>query len=553
MTSRTDPLTSGRESEAAAGCACGHHHQHRHDAQDGHRHGHLEERPREHPRSVASRRRRLLAGVVLVALALVAVDAEARPGGGQSYSGGGGGGGSSGGGGGGEAELFFLLIRLCIHYPAIGFPLLIAAIVYFIYKGRKGKPKEWNSPAAAAAPRRSADLSQILGVDPHFSPIVFQDFVYRLFASAHEARRIPSDLEALAPYLSDGVRDELSKRPPTNLPIKNVVIGSMRVLSVQVPRREDLRERDVVDPDAPTQDTPMVSVRLAFEANMSTAENTYYTEEIWTLRRSVHAQSRPPEKVDVLGCPHCGAPFTSSGNSRCDYCGEVVAGGRFDWEVQAINVIRQDKRKPALTGTVAEQGTDLPTIIDPHLRKKWQSLTIDDTELTVTNLRARVEMIFKELSIGWSAVNAEHLRPYVSDGMFDYLRYWLDTYREQGLRNILENAGIERVLLVKVSRDRYYDAITVRIYASGKDYTVNAAGKVVAGSKRKRRPYSEYWTLIRGADVRGTPRTDANCPQCGAGLKVSMAGTCEYCGAHLTRGEFDWVLSKIEQDESYSG
>ncbi len=546
MTSRNttgQPCGDGR----ASGCACaGPHHARGHDLAE------TENLLRGQKHKVAPRR--ALAGVLLLGLLLLSVEAEARPGGGQSYSGGGGysGGGSSGGGG-GEAELFFLLIRLCIHSPAIGFPLLIAAIVYFIYKGRKGKPQEWNSPAAAAAPRRSADLSQILSVDAHFSPIVFQDFVYRLFATAHGARRIPAELEALAPYLSDTIRDELSKRSPTNLPITNVVIGSMRVLSVNVPRPEELRGPDVVDPDAPAKDTPKVSVRLAFEANMSTAEHTYYTEEIWTLRRAADAKSRPPEKVDVLGCPHCGAPFTSSGNNRCDYCGEVVAGGRFDWEVQAIRVLRQDKRKPALTGSVAERGTDLPTIIDPFLRKKWQSLTIDDAELSVGNLRARVEMIYKELAIGWSALNAEHLRPYVSDGMFDYLRYWLDTYRDQGLRNILEDAGIERVLLVKVSRDRYYDAITVRIYASGKDYTVNAKGKVVAGSKRRRRPYSEYWTLIRGADVRGAPRTDANCPQCGAGLKVSMAGTCEYCSAHITRGEFDWVLSKIEQDESYSG
>jgi len=510
---------------------------------------------RSHIRSPSrATRRALVFGFVFLSVALISESVDARPGGGQSYSGGGssysGGSGSSGGG---EAELIFLLIRLCIHYPAIGFPLLFAVIAYYIYKSRKGKPPEWDSPAAAAAPRRSADLSQILGLDSHFSPIVFQDFVYRLFASAHQARRIPSDLAALAPYLSDPIRDELAKRVPVNLPITNVVIGSMRVLSVSVPSREDLRDATIVDPNAPPPEPPQVTVRLAFESNMSTAENTYYTEEIWTLGRSASATSRPPEKAEVLGCPHCGAPFSSTDNSRCDYCGEIVSGGRFDWQVQAIRVLRQDKRKPALTGSVAEQGTDLPTIIDPHLRRKWESLTIDDAALSVSNLRDRVEMIYKELSIGWSAVNAEHLRPYVSDGMFDYLRYWLDTYRDQGLKNILEDAGISRVLLVKVSRDRYYDAVTVRIYANGKDYTVNTKGKVVAGSKRRKRPYSEYWTLIRGADVRGAPRSDANCPQCGAGLKVSMAGTCEYCNAHITRGEFDWVLSKIEQDESYSG
>jgi hypothetical protein len=32
-----------------------------------------------------------------------------------------------------------------------------------------------------------------------------------------------------------------------------------------------------------------------------------------------------------------------------------------------------------------------------------------------------------------------------------------------------------------------------------------------------------------------------------------MAGDCAYCGARITSGEFDWVLSRIEQDESYVG
>ncbi len=30
-----------------------------------------------------------------------------------------------------------------------------------------------------------------------------------------------------------------------------------------------------------------------------------------------------------------------------------------------------------------------------------------------------------------------------------------------------------------------------------------------------------------------------------------MAGICDYCGAKITSGDFDWVLSRIEQDEAY--
>jgi hypothetical protein len=32
-----------------------------------------------------------------------------------------------------------------------------------------------------------------------------------------------------------------------------------------------------------------------------------------------------------------------------------------------------------------------------------------------------------------------------------------------------------------------------------------------------------------------------------------MAGVCEYCQGKVTSGEFDWVLSRIEQDEAYRG
>ena len=74
-----------------------------------------------------------------------------------------------------------------------------------------------------------------------------------------------------------------------------------------------------------------------------------------------------------------------------------------------------------------------------------------------------------------------------------------------------------------------------------------------AGNRKKDRKYTEYWTLIRGAEVRGRPRADRTCPACGAGVKVGMEGNCAYCGALVTSGDFDWVLGRIEQDDSYTG
>ena len=78
-------------------------------------------------------------------------------------------------------------------------------------------------------------------------------------------------------------------------------------------------------------------------------------------------------------------------------------------------------------------------------------------------------------------------------------------------------------------------------------------GEVVGGSRKDDRKYTEYWTLIRGAKVRGAPRADGSCPACNAAVKVGMEGNCAYCGALVTAGDFDWVLSRIEQDDSYTG
>jgi ribosomal protein S27AE len=86
------------------------------------------------------------------------------------------------------------------------------------------------------------------------------------------------------------------------------------------------------------------------------------------------------------------------------------------------------------------------------------------------------------------------------------------------------------------------------------DYTVDAQGRVVAGDRGKVRQFTEYWTLLRGKEAHGVARSDRACPSCGAPLDhINMAGNCGSCGVKLTTGSFDWVLSRIEQDEVYTG
>lgn len=500
-------------------------------------------------------------GVAVVLLVLIPLLAEARPGGGQTYGGGGGGTGGGSSGGGGDAELFGLLIWIAIEHPVIGVPLLlIAGIGYVIAKRNQGE--DWDSggglgfdpgPRQRAPQAKLADLRQL---DPNFSTLLFDDFVYRLYASAHEARANPAKLAELAPYLEPSVREGLAARQPSGAPISNVVIGAMRVIRVHLPSWEPSARASQLR--HPTTDEPEAEVELEFEANVTAGAETgaqgFYLWERWSLRRPISVTTPTPERARSLACPNCGAPFHSADMQRCEYCNEIVTDGRFDWRVVAVQELRSQPKPPALTSEIGEAGTNLPTVYDPHLHQTWTALVSADPKLLPGALEQRVQLIYRELNQAWVARDLRTARVLLSDGMADYLRYWIEAYLREGLINKLDEMHVTGVQLVKVTRDRWYDAVTFRVFASGRDYTVRATdGELVSGNPRRERAYSEYWTLMRGSGVSAAPREDLGCPNCGAPLSISMGGTCEHCSAHVSAGEFDWVLSKIEQDEVYGG
>jgi uncharacterized Zn finger protein (UPF0148 family) len=421
--------------------------------------------------------------------------------------------------------------------------VIILVIVVVLAAQKRGAGSAIAPTSSLPPPRVPPNLDRIRALDPEFSAVLFEDFAYDLYARAHEARNDPQALAALAPYLSEAARRDLAQRPPAGAPVSGVVVGALHVADLALPA-----------PGAAGQ----IVVILEYESNLTVgtgnAARTQYLNERWTLVRNAAVQSKPPEQVGSFHCPSCGAPFASAGGGRCDYCGEVVTDGRFDWSVQTIELLEAEDRPPALTGTTAEEGTDLPTIYHPQVAARRAQLLADDPAATDEAITARLRLIYHQLNAAWTNLDLKPIRPYVSDSLFEYLQYWIDAYRSQGLRNVLEGMHITRINFAKVVRDKHFDALTFRFWGTGRDSTVRQdTGQVVGGNPHADRVYSEYWTLIRGAGVRGAPRTDANCPNCGAPLETNMAGECDHCGAKVTRGDFDWVLSKIEQDDSYTG
>jgi hypothetical protein len=132
----------------------------------------------------------------------------------------------------------------------------------------------------------------------------------------------------------------------------------------------------------------------------------------------------------------------------------------------------------------------------------------------------------------------------------------MDHYRQNNWFNQLADLKVRRIELARLDVDHYYEAITVRIFASCYDYTLDIHGRLIGGSKRQLREYSEYWTFVRRIDVQhNAGKFSLNqCPQCGAAAdQMGQAAKCGYCGSKISTGEFSWVLFLIMQDDVYSG
>jgi hypothetical protein len=511
----------------------------------------------------------IIATVCLV-LAMLAVDVFGRVGGGHSYSGGGrssGGsrGGSGGGGGSGDGgaivwilfEVIRLLIYLTIEYPLIGIPLdiaIIGGIIYFLRQRGKRITTGFSSMAVAVqqAAERSPEMvarsfERLKKFDPNFSEIVFTDFCYALYGKAHDARGGgPSKLDLFSPYLSESARNSLLQRNPPGLQeVKGIIVGAMHVEDVQ------------------GIETPLVQIRLNFESNytevikrdgQAPTEMTYYVTEEWELERKRDVLSPPPAQATALHCPRCGAPLQRDTIGACAFCGTKIDSGEFQWYVRTIRLIGTEARGPMLTSDVEEVGTDYPSVMQPNFAAIRAEFEKNNPQFSWAQFQERARLIFNELQAAWSSMNWERARPHETDNIFQMHQYWIDTYRRQKLRNVVENAAVTAIQPVKIQEDAFYQGITLRIWAQGLDYTIDENGRIVSGSNRNVRQWSEYWTFIRNKEAKSREaRTDLNCPNCGSPLKVNASGICEFCGGKITSGEFDWVLSKIEQDESYSG
>lgn len=538
-----------------------------------------------------------LLGILIINLLFV-FDLDARPGGGSSFSGGGSSSSSSSsssGGSGGEGSIFLVSIFACfsfamvivqnfktkkaftaylmlfLAYPcavlvltglvwlahddffAMMFAVIAGVIGLFAFirgtwialmrKYVGSKPTKEIKIAESTATDHALDLLKTR--DPNFSKTLFLDFASSVFNQFYHYRGT-KDFVKLTPYFSEEVIKNASRGVYVHQQVQEIVIGVIKIKEIL----DETLEGIVVD----------ITANYTIHYKETGEKTRYINTERWLFSRDKGLMSFEPNKLQVVCCPSCGSPadFTESG--ECNYCKTVIHAGKKQWFVQKISVLKTESFEVQGLGHSAEEvGTDNATILSANLETDkaqfaanhgliWENYWKEFESLIV-------QKYFFAIYEAWTAQKWSKVRHLVSDRLFDSNLFWEENYKKENLINKLENIKINRVDIVKIELDKFYESFTVRVFATCYDYTEDKSGKLIGGEKTERF-FSEYWTFVRrtGTEKKLDTYNLNNCPSCGAAAdKMGQAAICGYCGSKVSTGDFSWVLAVITQDEMYEG
>jgi predicted lipid-binding transport protein (Tim44 family) len=353
-----------------------------------------------------------------------------------------------------------------------------------------------------------------------------------------------NDAAAIRPYLNDTVFTAVSQNiAQSKSQHRHALLESLNIRGLAV---EDAQ-------CTPQGQSLQVHFDLVYRAKTLDDSKTVVNDEgedrshaeRWTFTRSASARTALNGGVIASKCPACGAELRLGLDGVCAHCKASVTNGAVDWVVS-------DVQPAAFVGYSVDSslGIAAPTVADGIA-----TLTSADKDFAMPAFEARVKTAFLALQDAWCNQKLDGGRAFMSPGAYFSWSAQLETMASEGRRNVLEHLEVRGIQPVRVIHGRVFDDLTVRITAVAADFDVDGSGKIVFGD-RSVRPFKEDWTFQRsvGVATSSKPGTLENtCPSCGAPVSLTQLGECRYCKAAVTSGKFDWVVSRIDQEDDPAG
>jgi predicted lipid-binding transport protein (Tim44 family) len=179
--------------------------------------------------------------------------------------------------------------------------------------------------------------------------------------------------------------------------------------------------------------------------------------------------------------------------------------------VLLVKLMQSRRREPAYAGAAAYAGAegrawDAPAggtavveqpPVAEELDRGLGHVRQMDPGFDAAALAADAAEVFRAVQTALAADDLEPLRSRVSPDMWNHLQTQCGALRRAGRSNRIERIQVGRAEVTEAWQERGRDFVTVLLAGSLIDYTVDAAGAVVAGSRTSPERFEEFWTFTR--------------------------------------------------------
>ncbi|HRH58345.1 MAG TPA: TIM44-like domain-containing protein [Chitinophagales bacterium] len=462
---------------------------------------------------------------------------------------GGGGGGHSGGGSGGDGGdggaiiyLIYWLIRLILMLP---FPIniiVLAIIIFFIYKASKSYqavsglnsiPNYNPSSGYNSANRQDKVAEDFLAKNPDFDKENFKAKVRTAFTEIQLAW-MQQDLSKVRKWISDGVYQRFNTQFIMMKQIEQVnQISDIQIQQVFIDEVETDGVYDIVHVGI------QYSMYDGFESKKYTQLNDggpLQALDFWSFIKKSGVKEK--DLYHTVNCPNCGGNLPEDGGetAKCPYCSTITYLGDYDWILAEIT---QPDDYYNANAKYEKQGKFSRKIREQMGEKQDFSLQLLEDKASNGYMQLMTALVLKKPEI---------TRRFVSDKLYEKI--------EQQIKSepvfVFNRLYLNHVTSFDFFTENGKDNIVVALKRSSQKIKNTNSNS----PQFDRSIFAQDEVLIMSRDAgAGKPLGSLyahSCPNCGAPVKDTVDLKCTYCDAQLNSTKYEWIISDWMSASEYT-
>lgn len=458
---------------------------------------------------------------------------------------GGGGGGHSGGGGDGDGAaiiyLIYWLIRLIFMLP---FPLniiVLAIVVFAIYKASKtyqagsglNTIPNYN-PASNINYSKQDNLSQdFLAKNPDFNKENFKQKVKTAFTQIQNAWMF-QDLSNVRKWISDGVYQRFNTQ---FIMMKEIdQLNEISDINIQQVFIDEVETDGVYDIVHVGIQYSMYDAFTSKKYNQLNDGGPLQAMDYWSFIKKSGVKEK--DLYHTTNCPNCGGNLPADGGetAKCPYCSTITYLGDYDWILAEIT---QPDDYHNANSKYEKQGKFSKKIREQIGEKQDFSLQLLEDKASNGYMQMMTALVKKKPEI---------TRRFVADNLYAKIEQRIQSEP----KFVFNRLYLNHVTSFDYFRENNKDNIVVALKCSSQKIKNTDS----SSPQFDRSIFSNNEVLIMSRDVdAGKPQGSLyahSCPNCGAPVKDTIELNCTYCQAQLNSTRYEWIISDWMSADEYT-